>query len=149
MVSFASERGINILVADDPAEWVRGFLADLYGGSLKIRETDRRIPIRVLEDPPTGAVRMFLSGSEQESFEIVRRERLDLALVAGDNPRLGGLGLVRRMHLLSAELPVIVLGSQTNLRWLREALDVGVKTVLPRPVNIGQLVTLSVKILGV
>jgi DNA-binding response OmpR family regulator len=101
-----------------------------------------------MEDSSAGAVRMFLSGSEEESFEIVRRERLDLALVAGDNPRLGGLSLVRRMHVLSAELPVIVLGSQTNLRWLREALDVGVTTVLPRPVNVSQLVSVSVKILG-
>jgi CheY-like chemotaxis protein len=149
MVSIGPERDINILVADDPAEWVRGFLKDLYSGPFQTVSLGREIPVRVVDEAPTGSIRMFLAGSEREGMEFVRRERVDLAVVAGDNPRLGGLGLVRRMHILSTELPVIVLGSQGNFRWLREALDVGVKTILPRPVNVNQLVSISIKILGV
>jgi phosphoserine phosphatase RsbU/P len=149
MVSIGPERDINILVADDPAEWVKVFLKDLYSGPLKALVCDRAIPVDLGEELPGGSIRMFLAGSEREGVEFVRRERVDLALVAGDNPRLGGLGLVRRMHILSTELPVIVLGSQGNFRWLREALDVGVRTILPRPVNVSQLVSISIKILGV
>ncbi|MFA5863134.1 MAG: response regulator [Phycisphaerae bacterium] len=120
-------RGIKILIADDPADWMQSFIEDLHKSS----------------------VDAFLAASEQQGFEIIRREHVDLAVIAGDNPRVGGLELVRRVHWYSAEVPVIVLGGEMNLRWLQDALRIGVRTILPRPVNAGRLLDTCVKILGV
>jgi len=122
-----SDRNIKILIADQPADWVRKFVEDLHSASLD----------------------MFLAEDDRQGLEIIRRERVDLAVIAGDNPRIGGLELVKRVHWYSSEVPVIVLGCETNVRWLQEALRVGVRTILPRPVNVNRLVIASVKILGV
>lgn len=126
MKPLALERSVKILVADEPADWVERFVEDLHA----------------------GGVDMYLAADEQHGLDIIRRQEVDLVVVAADNPRMGGLEMVRRVHLFSVQVPVIVVGSPLNPRWLQEALKIGVRTVLPRPVDIEKLVSLSLKILG-
>jgi DNA-binding NarL/FixJ family response regulator len=45
------------------------------------------------------------------------------------------------------EMPVIVLGGEPSRRWMQEALRAGVRTVIPRPVNVTRLVEFSIKVL--
>jgi DNA-binding NtrC family response regulator len=120
------ERNVKILIADEPSSWMEDFAQDLDA-----THTD-----------------MLFEETEQRGFEIIRQGHLDLALIAADVPRLGGLEFVRRVHWFSEELPVIVLGGQMDIRWLSEAMRIGVRTILPRPVNIDRLVDVSIKILG-
>ena len=120
------ERSFRILIADDPADWARRFLEELHSSS-------------------TG---LFLALDQRQGWEVLRRQRVDLAVIAGDNPRIGGLELARRVHQVRGEVPVIVLSSGVNARVLRESLRIGARTVLPKPVNIDRLVHVSMKILG-
>jgi len=126
-VSRPRERKVNILVADEQADWVKEFLTDLH----------------------SPVVDMYLAEDERQGLGIIRREQMDLAVIAGDNPRVGGLELVKRVRRYSCEVPVIVVGGPPNGRWLQEAFRSGVRTIIPRPVNVHRLVSVSVKILGV
>ena len=119
------QRNLNILIADEPAGWINTFAGDLQ----------------------TLYINMHIVQTEEQGFDIIRQNRLDLALIASDVPRFGGLEFIRRVHRYSEELPVIVLGSRIENRWLQEALKIGVKTILPRPINIDRLVEVSMKIL--
>jgi DNA-binding response OmpR family regulator len=119
-------RNVRILVADEPADWAKTFF-------------DR------LNSP---AIDVLFAGSERQGLEIIRREPVDLALIAGDVPQVGGLEFIRRVRWYRAEMPVIVLGGEASRRWMLEALRVGVRTVIPRPVNVPRLVEFSIKMLG-
>ena len=119
-------RNIRILVADEPADWLRLFFDQFAPAGVDVR----------------------VAGSEKQGIEIVRTEAVDLAIIAGDVPHFGGLEFVRRVHLHRTEMPVFILGGAGSGRWMQEALRIGVRSVLPRPINVPRLVELSVKVLG-
>lgn len=121
-----TDRNVRILVADHPADWARTFFDRLNSPAIDVR----------------------FAGDERRGLEIVRREPVDLALIACDVPQVGGLEFVRRLHWYRTEMPVIVLGGEPSRRWMQEALRVGVRTVIPRPVNVARLVELSIKVLN-
>jgi len=104
---------IDILVADEDCDWVGG-LARLLAGS---------------------RVRVWVADSRHRSLEILRREQVDLVLIAVDVPRLGGLDFVRRAHELVRDLPMVLLGPRLDRRWLEQALTLRPQGVLPRPVD--------------
>ncbi len=120
------ERSLRILVADEPADWVKSFFDRLNACTVDV----------------------LMAANERQGMEIIRRERVDLALIAGDLPQVGGLEFIRRVHRVNVEMPVIVLGGESNRRWLEEALKAGVRTILPRPVNVSMLAELSIKLLS-
>lgn len=121
-----TDRNVRILVADEPAEWAKTFFDRLSS--------------------PT--VDVCFVGDEQQGLDIIRREPVDLALIAGDLPQVGGMEFIRRVHWYRMEIPMIVLGGEPSRRWMLEALRMGVRTVIPRPVNVTRLVELSIKVLG-
>jgi DNA-binding NtrC family response regulator len=120
-----TDKNLRILVADEPADWLRYFFDRL--------------------DLPGVDVRV--AGSENQGLRIIQEEPVDLALIAGDVPHFGGLDFVRRVHWYRMEMPVIVLGGSLSRRWMQEALRNGVRCVLPRPINVPRLVDVSIKML--
>lgn len=122
-----TERNLRILVADEPADWVRYFFDRLDLPGVDVRVAD----------------------SENHGLRIIREEPVDLALIAGDVPSFGGLEFVRRVHWYHRETPVIVLGGDPSRRWMQEALRIGVRSVLPRPINVARLVEVSAKMLRI
>lgn len=121
-----TERNVRILVADRQADWARTFFDRLNSPAVDIR----------------------FAGDERQGLEIVRNEPVDLALIAGDLPQVGALEFIRRIHWHRVEMPVIVLGGEHNRRWMLEALRMGVRTVIPKPVNMTLLVDISIKVLN-
>lgn len=109
----STDRPVQVLVADDPCEWIRPIASQLHRAS----------------------IRVCVTSSERQSLQMVRTGQVDLALVAGDVPHLGGLELVRRMYHIAADLPVILIGGRSDRHWLEEALRLRARTILPRPVN--------------
>jgi DNA-binding NtrC family response regulator len=122
-----TERNFRILVADEPAEWLKYFFDRLALPGVDVR----------------------VAGTETQGLRIIQEEPVDLALIAGDLPRLGGLDFIRRVHWYRHEMPVIVLGGDPSRRWMQEALRIGVRSVLPRPINVTRLVEVSVKMLNI
>ena len=103
----------RVLVAEVSCKWLEAVTPELTRAAIKIR----------------------LARSEVQTLDIIRAEHMDLAVIAADVPRLGGLELVRRMHRIDTELPVVLIGGRSDRRWLEEALRLRAQTVLPRPVN--------------
>jgi len=101
------------LVVDEPDEWID-----------RVAQRLRRMCI---------VMRVATSG--QESLQIVGTERVDLAFIASDLPQLGGLRLVRQVHEIVDDLPVVLIDSRSDRHWLEEALRLKARTILPRPVD--------------
>ncbi len=120
-----ANRRIKILVADEPAEWVRRF--------------DRLFVFKPVD--------FIVTGRSLNKLDELKTGNLDLAMIAGDIPGFDGLELARRIHRLMSDLPVIMLGSKKSRHWFEQALQAGVKSVIPRPIDITQLVELTVKCL--
>ena len=121
-----TDRSVRILVADQSADWAKTFYDRLNSPAVDVRFAD----------------------DERKGLEIIRNEPVDLALIAGDLPQVGGLEFIRRVHWYRMEMPVIVLGGEPSRRWMLEALRMGVRTVIPRPVNVAMLVEFSIKVLN-
>ena len=120
------DRSIHrVLVADSQCEWLVGVAQGLDRTSVTIR----------------------VATSDRQTLQIVRNERLALAVVAGDMPRWGGLDLVRRVHQISIDLPVVLIGGRYDRHWLEEALRLGALTVLPRPVSPSMVLAMILKTL--
>jgi len=127
MLTGLTNRRIKILVADEPADWVRRF--------------DNLFLFKPVD--------FIVTGKDFGRLDIITRTNLDIAMIAGDIPGFDGLEVVRRVHRLSSKLPVIMLGGRKSRHWLEQALQAGVKSVIPRPLDVPQLVELTKKCLGV
>jgi DNA-binding NtrC family response regulator len=126
MVALRTNNVVRILVADEPSDWVSGFVEHLK-------------PVKV---------EVVYAHNEHQGLEILQHERVNLAFVAGDIPTVNGLDFVRRAHRFSQELPVILLGIDHTRRWIEEALRVGAMSVFPRPVNIERLIAITGRLLN-
>ncbi len=127
MLTGLANRRIKILVADEPADWVRRF--------------DNLFLFKPVD--------FIVTGRDLGRLEIITEVHPDLAMIAGDIPGFDGLEMVRRLHRLSAQLPIIMLGGRYSRHWLERALQARVKSVIPRPVDVSQLVEMTKKCLGV
>lgn len=112
--AFADEHVAQVLIADDPSEWVNRLARQLSHADIELR----------------------MAGSGSQSLEIIRGGRVRLAVIAADVPRLGGLVLVRQVQRLVRDLPVILIGGRCDRHWLETALRLRARTILPRPVNV-------------
>ncbi|NLX03931.1 MAG: response regulator [Phycisphaerae bacterium] len=117
----------RILVVEARSEWLEGVARELARVSVTLR----------------------WATTENQSLRILKSERPSLALVAADEPRLGGLNLVRRMHLIAENLPVVLIGGRYDRHWLEEALRLKALTILPRPVSKVTVIETVIKALKV
>ena len=124
MIRSANKR-IKILVADEPAEWVRRF--------------DSVFAFKPVE--------FIVTGKDFGKLDILSENNPDIAMIAGDIPGFDGLEAARRIRRFGENMPVIMVGGGKTRHWFEQALLLGVKAVIPRPVDISQLVEITVKYL--
>jgi DNA-binding NtrC family response regulator len=81
------------------------------------------------------------------ALELVRRHAYDVALLDLRMPGMDGLELYRRMREVSAETVAIVVTAYTSSETAKSVLATGAWKILPKPVNIGNLLSLVAKAL--
>jgi CheY-like chemotaxis protein len=106
-------RDRTVLIADDD---------DVY------RETLRDIV------EPEG-YRAVLASSGEEAIDIIQDEAIDLALLDLQMPRMTGLETVEIVHQINALLPCILVTGNATQEVIRQAFQVRVYSVIPKPVS--------------
>jgi len=78
---------------------------------------------------------MLLAHSGEEALDILREQRVHLAMLDQNLPRLTGLETLRIIRRVNAILPVILMTAQNTQHLLREALSAQAFCVMPKPVT--------------
>lgn len=83
---------------------------------------------------PLG-VETFHAADGMEALELLGRERVDLAIVDLNMPRLDGISFVRELRGDAAwgDLPVILMTTERREEDVQRALDAGVNLYLVKP----------------
>lgn len=103
----------SVLIADDDEEY---------------RETLREIV------EPEG-YRALLASSAEEAIEIIQDRPIQLALFDLQMPRMTGLEAVQVVHTINARLPCILVTANATQEVIRQAFQVRVYSVIPKPVS--------------
>jgi CheY-like chemotaxis protein len=83
----------------------------------------------------TRGYRTLAAGDGEQALRIVQREPVHLLLLDMHMPKLTGLETIRRVHLVHAELPCILLSAAMDERLAEEARLARVFSVLSKPVR--------------
>ena len=83
----------------------------------------------------TEGFHTFLASSGAEAIDIVRDQRIHLALLDQHMPRLTGLETLRILRQMNAVLPVILLTGDATEQLMREALSAQAFCVMSKPVS--------------
>lgn len=81
------------------------------------------------------------------ALELVKRQAYDVALLDLRMPGMDGLELYRRMRDVSAETVAIVVTAYASSETAKSVLATGAWKILPKPVNIGNLLSLVAEVL--
>ncbi len=103
----------SVLIADDDEEY---------------REALREIV------EPEG-YRALMASSGEEAIEIIQEESIQLALFDLQMPRMTGLEAVQVVHTINARLPCILVTANATQEVIRQAFQVRVYSVIPKPVS--------------
>jgi two-component system, response regulator PdtaR len=79
--------------------------------------------------------RTLLASSGEEAIDIVRQERVHLALLDVHMPRLTGLETIQLVHQINEILPCILVTANATEDLLRQAFTVQAYSVIPKPVS--------------
>jgi two-component system, response regulator PdtaR len=79
--------------------------------------------------------RTLMASCGEEAIDIVREERVHLALLDVHMPRLTGLETVQLVHQINAGLPCILVTANANDDLIRQAFTVRAYSVIPKPVS--------------
>lgn len=79
--------------------------------------------------------RTLLASSGEEALDIVRQERVHLALLDMHMPRLTGLETMQLVHQINAVLPCILVTADATEDLMRRAFTVRAYSVIPKPVS--------------
>lgn len=103
--------------------------------SILITDDDRsfRETLRDVLEP--RGFRTLLAEDGEEALHIVRHQAIHVALLDMHMPRLTGLETIRRVREFKLTLPCILISAEANESLAREAEQVHVYSVLPKPVN--------------
>lgn len=96
-------------------------------------DVDSRETLRDIVE--TEGFRILLAGSGEEAIDIVREEHVHLALFDMHMPRMTGLEALEIVHTINAILPCILVTADANEQVVRQALQLRVYSVIPKPVN--------------
>ncbi len=108
-----SERTLSVLIADDD-DFCRESLRDIV--------------------EPEG-YRAVLVSSGEEAIDIIQDEPIHLALFDLQMPRMTGLETVQLVHQINARLPCILVTANASQEVIRQAFQVRVYSVIPKPVS--------------
>jgi DNA-binding NarL/FixJ family response regulator len=84
--------------------------------------------------------------SEAEAICLVSERPVHLAVVDDQMPSIGGLALLRRIRRLGLEMPAVLVSPRPDPRILREALELGVFSVVDEGTAQASLVPQVVKV---
>jgi CheY-like chemotaxis protein len=76
-----------------------------------------------------------LAESGEEALEIIRDERIDLALLDMQMPRLTGLETLQLLRQINAILPCILVTADATEMLIRQAMRMRAYSVIPKPVS--------------
>lgn len=94
--------------------------------------------------------RLFLEGAScrvataangEEALELVRRETPDLVLLDLVMPGMSGVVVLKELHRMDPELPVVVVTAYPDSELMSQALRFPPVTLLPKPVEKATLLT--------
>jgi CheY-like chemotaxis protein len=77
----------------------------------------------------------ILASSGEEAIDIVQEESIHLALFDMQMPRMTGLETVQLVHQINALLPCILVTANASQEVMRQAFQVRVYSVIPKPVS--------------
>jgi DNA-binding NtrC family response regulator len=120
-----NQKPAAVLVVDDDVDICRN-VSDIL--------TDLNFVVDVAHDGPSA-------------LELVRRRPYDLALLDLKMPGMDGLTLYKELRKLRAETVAIVITAFAGPETASEALAAGAWRVLPKPVDITQLLSLTQEVL--
>ncbi len=83
--------------------------------------------------------RARLASSGEEALDIVRDEKIHLALLDMHMPRMSGLETLQLVRQFNSLLPCILMTADASAELMRQAFSVKVYSVLPKPVSRHQL----------
>ncbi len=109
----ARDRPLSVLIADDD-DFCRESLRDIV--------------------EPEG-YRAVLASSGEEAIDIIQDEPIHLALFDLQMPRMTGLETVQLVHQIKAFLPCILVTANASQEVIRQAFQVRVYSVIPKPVS--------------
>lgn len=89
-----------------------------------------------------------LAESGEEAVDLVREVPVHLALLDLHMPRLTGLETIQLARQFNAGLPFILVTAETDAGVMRQAFQLQVFSVLPKPVNRNLVVYTVVRALG-
>jgi two-component system, response regulator PdtaR len=112
-MSFVAYRSFSILITDD--------------------DSGSREALREIVEPE--GFRTLLASSGEEAVDIVREEKVHLALLDVHMPRLTGLETVPLVHQINAVLPCILVTANATEDVMRQAFTVRAYSVIPKPVS--------------
>ncbi|HEY8504524.1 MAG TPA: response regulator [Gemmataceae bacterium] len=92
--------------------------------------------------------RAVLASSGEEALEIVRGERIDLAVFDMHMPRLTGLETLELARQVRGELPAILVTADPTDELIRRAFFAHFYSVIPKPVSRNVLLYTVLRALG-
>jgi len=79
--------------------------------------------------------RALMASSGEEAIEMVQEESIHLALFDLQMPRMTGIETVQVVHQIRASLPCILVTGNATQEVIRQAFQVRVYSVIPKPVS--------------
>src|SRR5574340_922100 len=107
--------------------------------SLLITDDDRQFRETLQGVFEPEGFRTILAGDGEEALHIVRTQEVHLVLLDMHMPRLTGLETLRRVRVLNAMLPCILLSAQLDDLIIEQARREHAFSVLAKPVTRSQL----------
>ena len=83
--------------------------------------------------------RTLLAADGEEAIQIIRRERIHLALLDMHMPRLTGIETVYAVRQIDAKLPCVLISADLNEDVRRKAQDAKLFDVLEKPVELATI----------
>jgi DNA-binding response OmpR family regulator len=140
-----------------PPNWIRRLSGSKPGAAARARPAAGS-PRRVLVIDDDGVTRLVLDagydvedvGDGDEGLAAFRRRPADLVITDLVMPQQGGLETVRELRKADPTVRILVVSGVTgaSAEHLRTAVRLGADRVLPKPVNIGELLTMVAGLLA-
>jgi two-component system chemotaxis response regulator CheY len=117
------------------ANEVGGMIAASKSYSILITDDDLgcRESLRAIVEPE--GYRTLMAASGEEALDIVREQRVHLALVDMQMPTLTGLETLQLVREIDAMLPCILVTADATEMIMREAFRMHAYSVIPKPVS--------------
>ena len=96
-------------------------------------DSGSRDALREIVEPE--GYRTYLASSGEEAVDIVREQKVHLALLDVHMPRLTGLETVELVHQINDLLPCILVTADATQDLMRQAITVRAYSVIPKPVS--------------